>query len=470
MRLSIDKIGWIAAREFIATVATRGFIIGLLVTPALGALFLYAAPRLLSPRNFHVAGDIAIVDPSGVVASSLRATVDPRNLETRRREYADRALASTLARRHGAGLGSSSAGAGNRNGGPLDAMAAIMTGPMPDLRVVDLPDGRAARTTWLVARASARRHLAVVVVQPHAGAAASTDPAPAYDLYLPSHLDSRTAAVIRRMLNDAVIGVRARAHGLDLDRLDAITRVEAGRTITVGANGAEHPAEGAFATFLPFALILMMLIGVFSGGQFLLTTMVEEKSSRIIEVLLSAVSPVELLAGKIAGQLGASLVGMSLYVLAALAALLAFALFGLLDPVLLLYLLLFFVLAFLIVGSVMVGVGAAVNEIRDAQSLLMPFMLLISAIWVLVFPLSMSPSSKLAVALSFTPIVSPFVMMVRVASSAPPPPWEVAVSVAVGIATVAAAVWFAAKIFRIALLLHGKPPNLATLLRWAISA
>ncbi|MGH8328535.1 MAG: ABC transporter permease, partial [Steroidobacteraceae bacterium] len=182
------------------------------------------------------------------------------------------------------------------------------------------------------------------------------------------------------------------------------------------------------------------------------------------------VSPVELLAGKIAGQLGASLVGMSLYVLAALAALLAFALFGLLDPVLLLYLLLFFVLAFLIVGSVMVGVGAAVNEIRDAQSLLMPFMLLISAIWVLVFPLSMSPSSKLAVALSFTPIVSPFVMMVRVASSAPPPPWEVAASVAVGIATVAAAVWFAAKIFRIALLLHGKPPNLATLLRWAISA
>jgi ABC-type Na+ efflux pump permease subunit len=212
-----------------------------------------------------------------------------------------------------------------------------------------------------------------------------------------------------------------------------------------------------------------MLVAVLSGGQFLLTTMVEEKSSRIIEVLLSAVSPLELLAGKILGQLGASMLAMALYIVLATAALLGFALFGLIDPSLLLYLFLFFVISFLVIGSVMVAVGAAVNEMRDAQSLLMPFMLLLAGVWIVAMPVSMNPNSRLAVTLSFTPVVNTFAMMLRLSSIAPPPLWQVWLSVAVGLATVVGAIWFAAKVFKIALLMHGRPPNLGTLLRWAMS-
>jgi len=73
------------------------------------------------------------------------------------------------------------------------------------------------------------------------------------------------------------------------------------------------------------------------------------------------------------------------------------------------------------------------------------------------------------VTLSFTPVINTFAMMLRLASISPPPAWQVWLSVAVGLVTVVGAVWFAAKVFKIALLLHGRPPNLATLLRWALS-
>jgi ABC-2 type transport system permease protein len=76
----------------------------------------------------------------------------------------------------------------------------------------------------------------------------------------------------------------------------------------------------------------------------------------------------------------------------------------------------------------------------------------------------------MAVVLSFVPPINSFVMMLRLASTTPPPFWQVALSMSVGIAAAAGAIWCAAKVFRIALLMHGKPPNLATLVRWVRTA
>ena len=73
-------------------------------------------------------------------------------------------------------------------------------------------------------------------------------------------------------------------------------------------------------------------------------------------------------------------------------------------------------------------------------------------------------------ALSFIPPVNTFAMMLRLASSAPPPPWQVLLTIAIGIAAAGAAIWFAAKIFKIGLLMHGKPPNFGTLVRWVRAA
>jgi ABC-type Na+ efflux pump permease subunit len=190
----------------------------------------------------------------------------------------------------------------------------------------------------------------------------------------------------------------------------------------------------------------------------------------VLEVLLSAVSPFELMAGKILGQLAVSGVVLLVYVTLGLIALSSFAMLGLIDPLLLLYLFVFFVINYLIIGAFMGAIGAAVNDMRDAQSLLMPVNLLIMLPWLLAAPIMRNPDSMLSTVLSLTPPVNCFAMLLRLASNSPPPFWQVALSIAISLATVYAALWFAAKIFRIAILLQGKPPNLVTLIRWARAA
>jgi ABC-type Na+ efflux pump permease subunit len=172
------------------------------------------------------------------------------------------------------------------------------------------------------------------------------------------------------------------------------------------------------------------------------------------------------MAGKLLAHMAVSLVAMSLYIALGLLTLASFSLFGLLDLSLIFYLLVFFLLAFFMIGSLMMAVGAAVNDMREAQSLMMPMMLIMMAPWILWMPISRNPDSALALVVSFLPPLNSFGMLLRLASTSPPPAWQVWLSIAVGIAGVVGAVWLAAKVFRIGLLMFGKPPDFATLIRW----
>lgn len=220
-----------------------------------------------------------------------------------------------------------------------------------------------------------------------------------------------------------------------------------------------------FSFVLPMAFMMLMFMGVMVGGQSMLTSTIEEKSSRVVEVLLSAVSPIELMAGKLLGNMAVSMVAVGLYALMGLALLSSFSLFGLLDPWLILYLIIFFVIGFLVMA-----VGAAVNEMSEAQSLMMPLKLVMIVPMILWPALSRSPNSMLAVVVSFVPSINSFGMLIRMASSQPPPLWQVWLSIGIGAASVLGTLWVAAKIFRIGMLMYGKPPNFKTLIRWVRAA
>ena len=148
-------------------------------------------------------------------------------------------------------------------------------------------------------------------------------------------------------------------------------------------------------------------------------------------------------------------------------ALLQFALFGLIEPLLILWLFLFFLMAYLVFGALMMSIGAAVNQMADAQSLMGPIMILLIIPYIATAMIGNAPDSSFAVVTSFIPPINGFTMMARLASTSPPPLWQVLLSLAVGIAAACVAVWFAAKVFRVGLLMHGKPPGFATLIRWA---
>jgi ABC-2 type transport system permease protein len=116
------------------------------------------------------------------------------------------------------------------------------------------------------------------------------------------------------------------------------------------------------------------------------------------------------------------------------------------------------------------AIGAAVNEMREAQLLMTPVMLLLMAPWMFGPLIAREPNSGLAVALSFIPPVNTFAMMTRLASSTPPPAWQVWLTAVIGLASACATTWCAAKVFKVGLLMHSKPPRFATLVRWVRDA
>jgi ABC-2 type transport system permease protein len=256
---------------------------------------------------------------------------------------------------------------------------------------------------------------------------------------------------------------------LRTDAIEVAQRVARKPAVIVGEKG-EQNAQRSFNRILPFVMGALLFISVMLCGQTLMTSLIEEKSSRVVEVLLSAVSPLELMWGKLLAQLAVGLLVMLVYIGLGVLMLLQFALFGLLDPMLILYVIVFFLLAYLVFGALMMAIGAAVNQVADAQSLMGPVVMLMLVPYALSPMVGRNPDAPLSVVMSLLPPVNSFVMMVRLASDSPPPLWQVLLSIGIGMAGAAVAVWFAAKIFRIGLLMHGKPPNFATLLRWARQA
>jgi ABC-2 type transport system permease protein len=359
-----------------------------------------------------------------------------------------------------------------RNGGAADVIVDVL-GATTRFTLVELPPTAdiEEEKRWLNEPSDgAAKHLALIVV--HANAVApspGTSNFGSFDLYVPPRQDSRVEISVQGVLRDAIIDARVDARGLNREELTRVTTIPRVRSVAVGAGGERDSVSG-LNIIVPIAFMSLLIIGVMSAGQGMLTTTIEEKSNRVMEVLLSAVSPMQLMGGKLLGHMGISLLAMSLYLAMGMIVLASFSLFGLLDLSLLLYLLIFFLIAFFTIGSLMMAIGSAVNDMREAQSLMMPLMMTMIVPWILWMPIIRNPNSTLAVVVSFVPPLSSFGMLLRLASSSPPPAWQVAASIAIGFAGVFACVWFTAKVFRIGILMFGKPPDLKTLLKWVRAA
>ena len=456
----MKKVIQVAKREFIVTVSNKAFLIGLLIMPAMIAVFAVIAPRVFNMQNIKVEGEIRIVDPTGIVTSDLRSTLETRKDSARRAEEARRALEKAPA------------AVRDIAGKVPDAALQNAMGPVPNIVLVE----RSATSdiqqekTWLLAEKPEPKRLALVVIHKDSVSPADGNSTyGSYDLYVPKGLDDRADTEIQQSLRDALINARVRARALDRGVIDAVVQIPRVQSVTVTKDN-ERQTVAAFNFVLPVAVAMLLFIGVMTGGQSLLTSTVEEKSSRVIEVLLSAVSPMELMAGKLLGQMLVSLLVMGIYMAMGLVMLTSLSLFGLFNPWLIVYIVIFFVIMYLVFGSLMMAIGAAVNEMREAQGLMMPLMMLLMIPWFLWMPISRDPNSTFSTVLSFIPPVNTFAMLLRMSSSAPPPWWQVWLSIGVGVGSVLGALWFAAKVFRIGLLMYGKPPNFATLIRWARSA
>ena len=224
---------------------------------------------------------------------------------------------------------------------------------------------------------------------------------------------------------------------------------------------------------MAFLLLGVLSLTVFAYGGSIMSAVIEEKQSRLMEVLASSVAPFPLLLGKL---IGVGLVGLTQYSIWAGCAILlsvltasqsAFGRFGLpqISLSLMGFFVVFFLLGYFLYATLYATVGALVSDEEDGQRLQIPLMMLIflalgasSFVW-------RQPDSSLAVAISLFPFFTPFAMFLRIAIQQPPS-WQILLAIVSTLATILGAVWIAAKLYRVGVLMYGKPPTVPELVKW----
>ncbi len=296
----------------------------------------------------------------------------------------------------------------------------------------------------------------------------------AAQFYARSAGDLFTRNVMERSLSRVVADERIRAAGLEGARVRELTRaveVEHARVTP----GGETRAEGAGAFILPFLMGTFIVVSILMYGQAILSAVVEEKTTRIVEVLFSSLRAFPLLLGKL---VGVSLVGFTQFAVWALM-FLALGLFGggalglgggdfalprvpvaglLLAPV-------FFVLGFYVYGTLYAVVGAVVTSEKEATQIVMPVSFLPALGIYLAFPIIRNPNSSFSFWASMIPFFSPITMLVRIVTERPPA-WQIALSLLIGAATVFGLVWVAARIYHTGMLMYGKRATIPEILKW----
>ena len=225
----------------------------------------------------------------------------------------------------------------------------------------------------------------------------------------------------------------------------------------------------------PVGFVYLLWISVFTITQMLLTNTVEEKSNKIIEVLLSSVSPIQLMAGKICGIALTGLTMVISWIVFFFAGIKLFPYFLdempktdfsviARDPIYIASFLAYFIMGYLLLAAILVGIGSVCNSLKEAQNLMTPVTIILIIPLVSMVPIGKDPNGTLAKVMSFIPPFTPFVMMNRAAG--PPSVLEYLLTTILLILSIGVAFWAAAKIFRIGILMTGKPPRLLEILKW----
>jgi len=284
--------------------------------------------------------------------------------------------------------------------------------------------------------------------------------------------DIQELAELNETLNSVIIEKRLRKEGLDPQKVSQYIKRVRLTPIKVTKKGEEKDTMGTFMVSYFLALILYMAIFIY--GSVIMRGVIEEKSSKVVEVILSSLRPFQLMLGKILGIGAVGLTQFSIWAIFGLAAtqyskklIPAGADFNLVSipAYIFVYFVVFFILGYFLYATFYAAVGSMVNSEKEAQQLIMPITLfLILPLLLLIFVIR-SPDSALSVVLSLFPLFAPIIMMLRV-SVLLPPFIQIGGAIVLLILAVLMMAWLAAKIFRVGILMYGKPPKFAEIVRW----
>jgi ABC-2 type transport system permease protein len=428
----------IAKREYKASVRTKGFIVTLVVMPVLmsGSLIAFA---LLKDKVDTTDKKVVIVDRSGAVAGALLEAAEQRN-KTQVFDESGKKVKPTYL-----------------------------------MEIVEPQDDEAAQRLELSNRVRRGEIHAFVDIGPdvlhpsddvdtdriqyHAENAVLDDLRQWMQWPINNHLRrSRltAAGVDEKSIPDLFYWVSVEGLGLvSLDRETGTVR------------DAERSDEGK-AIGAPATMVMLMFMMIMMGAVPLLNSVMEEKTQRIAEVMLGSARPTEFMAGKVIGGLAVSLTASAVYIAGGI---LVFNRLGWTEYIpydSLPWFFVYMIAAIVMMGSAMAAIGAAISDPKDAQSLMFPAMIPVLIPMFIMMPVIKEPLSGFATVLSLVPPFTPMLMLVRQSSPMAIPAWQPWVGLAGLLAMAVLSVWAGGRIFRVGILMQGKPPRLGDLIRWAI--
>jgi ABC-2 type transport system permease protein len=415
------KVWLIIKREYLTRVKTKAFVISTLIVPLAGIMLVLLIAFLISHRPQHTVR-LAIVDDAGGLAPSVKHSLEhspdsstPQFIVTDTFDHSNTAEVERDLRSH-------------VNSGALDA--------------------------YLIVPA---------------------DLTQAIELHTKNPGNFAVLAPLTAALNQALIGARLSARGIHVDDIDQIARGVDLQVIKVSQSG--EAVEKGQTMGIAIGLVILLYSSLLAYGIITMRSVLEEKTTRTMEVLISSVRPFELLTGKILGVAGTAFTQFLIWIVSlGLLASYGAAMAAMFNPSssfpamhvplsLLIWVACFFFGGYFLYSAMFAAVGAACSNEQDAGQLqwlaMGPLVFAISFYWLVMI----DSTSTLSLVLSEIPFLAPVLMPLRLSIQAPPA-WQLALSVVLLFGTIVGVIWASAKVYRVGVLMYGKRPTLPELLRW----
>ena len=437
----LRKILLMAKRDYIESVRTKAFIIGLVVAPLLfgggflGVAILKKKPDLRDKR-------IAVLDRTGLVGPVLARVAAEKNAK----ESYDKVTHAQT-----------------------DALYVLeVVAPLPGD-----PEEQRLALSDRVRRSELFAFLEIFPQALHPGLETKPSP-PRVAYYTNAGGIDATRGWLREPLNRAVRSVQLTQLGVEgshfedlltsvsIDPLSLLTR-DAKTGALQQAKKKDEIAEFA----APFGMVMLLTMIVMVGTAPMLSAVTEDKNQRIFEMLLGLASPMELMAARVLAALGRSLTSSAFYIFGAVLVLQGMAMMGSVPLHLLPWFFIYLVAHVTMLSSFAAALGAACNSPQDAQNLAVVLVAPIMIPFFLMMPVMTAPNGAMATAMSLFPPFTPVLMLLRQCMPVGVPVWQPWVGLAGILLWTVGGTWVAGRIFRVGILMQGQPPKLSEIIRWA---
>ena len=278
---------------------------------------------------------------------------------------------------------------------------------------------------------------------------------------------------LRDALNEAVRSQRLAAANIDEKLLQNLSRNVDFEAKSINEKGEEKDSEMLFIASLVIGMMIYITLTIY--GQVIMGAVVEEKETRIAEILFSSARPFTLLFGKLVGVGLAGLTQLGIWV-GSLAAIVVFlssqsdmgpilASLPNITPLMIFYFFVFFIVGYFIYASIFALIGAMVTTVQEGGQFAFPPIMVMLIGFYFSFAVIRDPNSSLSFWVSIAPLFAPMTMPVRILAETPPF-WQIGLSVLLNCIAIAGLVWIAARVYRVGMLMYGKRATIPEVLKW----